>query len=138
MEESVSIDQPTVVPLGPVHSDARRDITEVVHQLSDGGCCRISVITVSDTATDALRLGDHYHPGDETFVCLDGGAVLYTAPADDLTRIYAQTIEKDQSVNIRAGIVHTFVCDAGTVLQSIANTPFTEDWIILAKLTLPA
>jgi mannose-6-phosphate isomerase-like protein (cupin superfamily) len=116
--------------------DARRRITEVVLPLTDGSCCRVSKIEVASSAEGSVRLGDHYHPGDESFVVLTGSAQLYTAPADDLTSVTCQGISAGQAVNIPPRVAHVFVCTPGTRLHSIANTPFSESWIIPARLDL--
>jgi len=92
------------------------------------------MIVVSDAATQPLRLGDHYHPGDESFVILAGGAELRTAPADDPTDVTQQRLVAGDTINIPPRTIHTFVCDPGTKLQSLTGTPFSDSWIVPAKL----
>jgi len=119
---------------GVVHEDARRTITEATLGLPDGSVLRVGTITVKDGTN---TLGNHYHPDTETFLIRAGSARLYTASADTPDDVSSQDLVAGDTVVIPARVIHTFVCGPGTVLESIATQPFTEDWIVRHSLTLP-
>lgn len=119
--------------VGLVHEDDRRRITEAVLDLPDGKCCRVGEITVGG---QTARLGDHHHPDVETFIVRAGSGMLYTASAENPSDVVFQTFQTGDTIVVPAGVVHTFLCEPGTVLTSIAYQPFTPGWIIACKLDL--
>jgi quercetin dioxygenase-like cupin family protein len=119
--------------VGLVSEDPRRRITEAVLDLPGGGCCRVGEITVGD---QIARLGDHHHPDTEMFIIRQGSGTLYTASAENTTDVACQSFQTGDTIVVPAGTVHTFLCNPGTVLTSIANQPFTKDWIVGCRLDL--
>jgi cupin len=117
--------------------DARRGITESTFNLPDGGVCRLGTITVRSDIEDSARLGDHYHPGTESFEVSIGGGWLYTANAQTPERISTQRVVAGDTIVIPANVVHTFLLEPGSVLRSVANAPFDNDWIVGCMLNLP-
>ena len=113
------------------HSDERRYIYEAVHKLDGGLVTRVTVITVTG---DSVPLGNHYHPHNEDFKVQAGRGRLLTAPANDLTDVTEREFVAGESIQIPAGVAHTFVCDAGTVLVAITNWEFYPEAIVAAPL----
>lgn len=117
----------------------RRNLSEVVFRELLGGCCRVGTITVSPYVIEPVRLGDHYHPGTESFVVRAGSVTLYTAPSTDESDITVTVLSAGQTVEIPAGTVHTFLCARGAELLSIAHHEFDDNWIVdVPALNIPA
>lgn len=137
-----------VLPFATVSDDPRRTVQEAQMTLPDDAVFRIGVITCKADAPSGTRLGDHFHPGEETFLVVKGEFVLYLLDADDVpadskdidrSKVSAQTLIEGDTLVIPAGVVHTFVpLMPGSVLHSYAREPFGDTWIVGCKLPITA
>lgn len=115
------------------HGDERRRIHEAIHRDADGHM--VGRATIIEVLQDGAVLGQHWHPLVEQFIVLKGKATLFLASKDDPTRISMTHIEGPTTVMVPAGMIHTFVCEAGMVLSAVVDWP-VEGNIIPAPLDL--
>lgn len=123
-----------------VHRGVRRDghfvITESQVPVEGGGVVHNSIIRAKGGLNETRRLGDRWHPEAEEFVLLNGQIRLFTAPVDDPASIDLVTLGEPTSIVIPARVVHTFICDPGTLLVIRYGWPFSEETIIQCRLDL--
>ncbi|HKX73388.1 MAG TPA: hypothetical protein VJM32_05210 [Candidatus Saccharimonadales bacterium] len=115
------------------HADDRRRIHEAIHRDSAGEM--VGRATIIEVLQDGAVLGQHWHPLVEQFIVLTGRAVLYLASKDDPSAISVQFIEGPTTVTVPAGMIHTFVCEAGMVLSAVVDWP-VEGNIVPSPLDL--
>jgi hypothetical protein len=113
--------------------DDRRRIHEAIHRDADGAM--VGRATIIEVKQDGAVLGQHWHPRIEQFIVLKGKAVLYLASKDDPGTISVTCIGGPTTVAVPAGMIHTFVCEAGMVLSAVVDWP-VEGNIIRAPLDL--
>jgi hypothetical protein len=116
-----------------VHEDKRRRIHEVIHRNAQGDM--VGRATIIEVLQDGAVLGQHWHPLVEQFIVLKGEATLYLASKDDLETVSVTKVIAPTTVSVPAGMVHTFVCAAGTVLSAVVDWP-VEGNIIPCPLDL--
>jgi quercetin dioxygenase-like cupin family protein len=114
-----------------VHTDERRTIREMVHELPGGPLTRVTRI---DVTADNAVLGNHYHPHAELFMVQVGGGLLMLAPAENLRDITEREFRAGDVILVPARTAHTFVCSAGTVLTALTDWKLYEGAIIPAPL----
>lgn len=115
------------------HADGRRRIHEAIHR--DPAGKMVGRATIIEVLEDGAVLGQHWHPLVEQFIMLKGGSTLYLASKDEPDRISATRITAPTTVTVPAGMIHTFVCRADTVLSAVVDWP-VEGNIIPAPLDL--
>lgn len=115
-----------------VHADERRTIHEMVYGPVAGPLTRVTRI---DVMADGAVLGNHYHPvGDEHFVVQEGAGTLFLASTDNPNDVAKRTFRVGDSITVPANTIHTFVCQAGTVLVAVTDWLLTDAAVVQAKL----
>jgi hypothetical protein len=115
------------------HKDERRQIHEAIHRDANGAM--VSRVTIIEVTQDGAVLGQHWHPHIEQFILVTGRVVLYLASKDDPDTISVQHHVGPTTVSVPAGMIHTFVCEAGTVLSAVVDWP-VEGNIVPSPLDL--